>query len=29
MKCIHCKDTGKYKMPKNKEKFDELIDIEM
>lgn len=29
MECIYCKDTGKYKMPKNKEKFDELIDIEM
>lgn len=29
MKCIHCNDTGKYKMPNNKEEFERLIDVEM
>ena len=29
MKCIYCKDTGKYKEPKNKELFDQLVDTEM
>ena len=29
MKCIHCKDTGKYKLPKDQERFDRLVDIEM
>jgi len=29
MKCIHCKDTGKYKEPKNKKFFDQLVDTEM
>ena len=29
MKCIHCKDTGKYKEPKNKKLFDQLVDAEM
>ena len=29
MNCIHCKDTGKYKQPNNKERFEKLIDVEM
>ena len=28
MKCVHCKDTGKYKQPNNKERFEKLIDVE-
>lgn len=26
MKCKYCNDTGKYKKPKNQEKFDYLCD---
>ena len=29
MKCTHCKGTGKYKQPNNREMFEKLIDIEM
>lgn len=29
MKCNYCNDTGKYKEPKNKERFSRLVDIEM
>ena len=29
MDCRHCKNTGKYKEPKNKELFDRLVDTEM
>lgn len=29
MNCTYCKDTGKYKEPKNKELFDRLVDQEM
>ena len=29
MKCMYCNDTGKYKMPKDKEKFDKIVDTEM
>ena len=29
MECVHCRDTGKYKKPKDKEKFDRLVDTEM
>ncbi len=29
MKCDHCKDTGKYKEPKNKELFNQIVDTEM
>lgn len=29
MKCTFCEGTGKYRKPKNQEKFDELVDIEM
>lgn len=29
MSCIHCKDTGKYKQPKDRENFDQLIDQEL
>lgn len=29
MKCEYCNGTGIYKQPDNKEKFDELVDIEM
>ena len=29
MKCNYCKDTGKYKEPKNKELFDRLVEQEM
>ena len=29
MKCNYCKDTGKYKEPKDKELFDRLVDEEM
>ena len=29
MKCRYCKDTGKYKQPKDKERVERLIDIEM
>lgn len=29
MKCMYCKDTGKYKQPNDKDKFDRLVEIEM
>lgn len=29
MKCRYCNDTGKYRKPKNQEKFDSLVDCEM
>ena len=29
MKCRYCNGTGKYKEPKNQEKFDRLVDAEM
>lgn len=29
MKCIHCNDTKKYKLPDDQEKFDKLVEREM
>ena len=29
MKCTYCNDTGKYKMQKDKEKFEKMVDTEM
>lgn len=29
MKCKYCNDTGKYKEPKNKERFEKIVDVEM
>ena len=29
MKCRYCKDTGKYRQPKDVERFERLVDIEM
>lgn len=29
MNCRYCKDTGKYKEPKDKERFERLVDCEM
>ena len=29
MKCRYCKDTGKYRQPKDVERFERLIDVEM
>ena len=29
MKCPHCKGTGKYKEPKDKSRFEYLVDREM
>ena len=29
MNCMYCEDTRKYKMPRDKEKFDKIIDTEM
>lgn len=29
MKCTYCKDTGKYRKPKNEQEFERIIDVEM
>lgn len=29
MKCVHCKDTKKYRKPNNQEQFDRIVDVEM
>lgn len=29
MNCEFCNDTGKYKKPKNQERFDSLVDAEL
>ena len=29
MNCRYCKDTGKYKLPNDKEKFEDLVECEM